>query len=406
MVLTGSRDARLQAAAYWLTFAAAMAPLVSIAATNILAGAALLATLAAYRRLDMPPRLTLPLLVFIAGTLIAVALSSDPRAGWPQLKKFWVYLSLPLMYTVFRGAERMERLIIGWTLLATASAVWSFVQFGMKRQFAIEHGIEFYRYYVGQRATGFMSHWMTFGAEQMIVFLMLIAALSFGAIRMRRGLLWAAAGVIGVSIAISFARSAWLGTAVATIYLVAAWRPRLLFLAPFAVSVAWFAAPRSVQQRVISIYQPNRAIDSNEHRYITRAAGVEMVKSSPWVGIGPEIVGRDFDKYVPAHIARPLPEGFYGHLHNLYLQYAAERGIPTLLAFLWFIGAAFVHLARSAVRHRSAFAHGGVAVVIAILTEGFFEVNLGDSEVLRMFLTVVACAYAGEQAGKTVPRLR
>jgi hypothetical protein len=37
--------------------------------------------------------------------------------------------------------------------------------------------------------------------------------------------------------------------------------------------------------------------------------------------------------------------------------------------------------------------HGGVAVLLATLAEGFFELNLGDSEVLTMFLVVVACGY-------------
>ena len=37
--------------------------------------------------------------------------------------------------------------------------------------------------------------------------------------------------------------------------------------------------------------------------------------------------------------------------------------------------------------------HGGIAVVIATLVEGFAEYNLGDSEVLTMFLVVVACGY-------------
>ena len=32
-------------------------------------------------------------------------------------------------------------------------------------------------------------------------------------------------------------------------------------------------------------------------------------------------------------------------------------------------------------------------MVLATLVEGFVEVNLGDSEVLTMFLVVVACGY-------------
>jgi hypothetical protein len=37
--------------------------------------------------------------------------------------------------------------------------------------------------------------------------------------------------------------------------------------------------------------------------------------------------------------------------------------------------------------------HGAIAAVLATMAEGFVELNLGDSEVLTMFLVVVACGY-------------
>jgi len=37
--------------------------------------------------------------------------------------------------------------------------------------------------------------------------------------------------------------------------------------------------------------------------------------------------------------------------------------------------------------------HGAIAVVLAVAVAGVFELNLGDSEVLAMFLAVVACGY-------------
>ena len=37
--------------------------------------------------------------------------------------------------------------------------------------------------------------------------------------------------------------------------------------------------------------------------------------------------------------------------------------------------------------------HGAIAVILAVLAEGFFEYNLGDSEVLTMFLVVTMGAY-------------
>ena len=89
-----------------------------------------------------------------------------------------------------------------------------------------------------------------------------------------------------------------------------------------------------------------------------------------------------------------MPDGFYGHLHNIYLQYAAERGIPTMLAMMWLIGKVLWDFA-AALRSKLVSAearfvlHGAIAAILAILAEGFLEFNLGDSEVLTLFLAVV-----------------
>jgi putative inorganic carbon (hco3(-)) transporter len=128
-----------------------------------------------------------------------------------------------------------------------------------------------------------------------------------------------------------------------------------------------------------------------------------MVKAHPWFGLGPEQIRRNFDSYVPADIQRPLPVGYYGHLHNIYVQYAAERGIPALVFILWLIGMTmwdcFQGILRAGrARSQELFVlHGTIAVIIGVLVGGLFEYNLGDSEVLMMFLSVVALGYAAVQ---------
>jgi putative inorganic carbon (HCO3(-)) transporter len=50
--------------------------------------------------------------------------------------------------------------------------------------------------------------------------------------------------------------------------------------------------------------------------------------------------------------------------------------------------------------------HGAIAVVLAIMIAGIFELNLGDSEVLTMFLVVVAAGYAArDQALAQEPKV-
>jgi O-antigen ligase len=111
---------------------------------------------------------------------------------------------------------------------------------------------------------------------------------------------------------------------------------------------------------------------------------------------------------VPADIPRPLPVGFYGHLHNIYLQYAADRGIPTMLMMMWLLAQALVDFTRGlrklprAPANRRFLLHGAVAVILATLVEGVVEYNLGDSEVLTMFLVVLGCGYLALEPGLAI----
>jgi putative inorganic carbon (HCO3(-)) transporter len=92
----------------------------------------------------------------------------------------------------------------------------------------------------------------------------------------------------------------------------------------------------------------------------------------------------------------------------LYLQYAAERGIPTLLIFMWMIVTILWDFARTLRRKlvdpEARFVlHGAIAVVLAILAEGYAENNLGDSEVLTLFLAVVAFGYIAREVAGAAP---
>jgi Flp pilus assembly pilin Flp len=42
--------------------------------------------------------------------------------------------------------------------------------------------------------------------------------------------------------------------------------------------------------------------------------------------------------------------------------------------------------------------HGAIAVIIAVMVAGYGEVNLGDSEVLAMFLSVLACGFIAAES--------
>jgi O-antigen ligase len=160
----------------------------------------------------------------------------------------------------------------------------------------------------------------------------------------------------------------------------------------------WFAGPESVRDRMRSIVRPRGTVDSNLHRVVTWRTGVAMIRANPLTGVGPQRVGLVFDQYVPADVPRPLPVGWYGHLHSIYLQTAAERGLPALVLLLAMIGQALWRFARPGTPPW--LRHGATAALIAVLVSGITEHNLGDSEVLMMTLSVMALASSGPALGR------
>ncbi|HET8547874.1 MAG TPA: O-antigen ligase family protein [Bryobacteraceae bacterium] len=390
-------DDRLKRAARVLAQAAIAATLVSIAASQILLGAALIACIAAYRaKLRVPP-IWLPLSIFLAGTLVSLMLSADPGAGLPQVRKLYVFLIVIVAATALRSAGDVARTFLLCGSAATLSALWSFVEFWQRWRAAHELGRQFYTYYIGDRTSGFMSHWMTFGGQISIVATLVTAVLLWKA-PPRRWLWWTAVSVMLAALLISFTRGMWLAAGAGGIYLIGRWRPKLLLLVPLLAVIAWLIAPEPLRQRVRSIYRPHGEQDSNYHRIVTWRTGIAMIRAHPWFGLGPEMPGREFRRFIPV-VGPPLPEGWYGHLHNVYLQYAAERGVPVLLVFLWMVGKAlwdWLRAARRSTAESAAVLHGCIAAVIAVLVAGIFEFNLGDSEVLMLFLALLACGYVAK----------
>jgi O-antigen ligase len=366
---------------------------VSIAASQILLGLGILLQLLFQGKL-LFPRIWIPLAAFFLWTALADVLSPDPWGGRAQIRKFFVFLFIPLVYGVFvRQFSKVFYLMMAWTAAASASGIWSLGQYMVHFRHAT------YRSYVGRRTTGFESHWMTFGALELSVLSLLLAQYFFSNRKMP---LWAygSVAVLPAAILISGTRSIWGATLFAALYLIWFWRPKMMFALPVILAAAFFLSPPTTRQRILSTVHPNASIDSDEHRLVTFRTGIQMIKAHPWFGLGPEEIGRNFNAYVPADIPRPLPVGYYGHLHSIYLQYAAERGIPGLLLMLWLIGLILWDCMKGIARLRGApsqelfILHGTVAVVIGILVGGIFEYNLGDSEVLMMFVSVVALAYA------------
>lgn len=394
-----NRDSIFEKAAFWATFWAVALSVVSIAASQILLGAALLALICRGRKPQLPVYI-LPLSLYVAGTFIAGIASGSPLLGMPQYKKFFVFLILICVANTFRKVKQVRWLLLAVIAVSIASGAWGLEQYWRKWTYARAHGLNFSITYIVDRITGFMSHWMTFSGHMMIALLALVAFLFFAAIS-RKELWWIAPAGLVISAALILAqtRAMWIGAAVGLIYLVWQRDKRLIITLPVLAGVLYVASPENVQQRMVSIVHERGKVDSNSHRKATWAIGWEIVKAHPITGIGPQMVKYRYNDWVPAWL-RPLPEGYYEHLHNIYFQTAAERGVPTLLMLLWMIA----WIMRDAWRGLKALAAGPgderfalnaiLAIMISILVSGLLENNLGDSEVLMVFLGISQCVYA------------
>jgi putative inorganic carbon (hco3(-)) transporter len=214
----------------------------------------------------------------------------------------------------------------------------------------------------------------------------------------------ACACLMSMAVLLAETRMVWIATAMAGMYLAWFWKRWLVLAFPILAALLILLSPASMRERFTSMVHPSEA-DSNQFRLVTWRTGLRMIEAHPLLGLGPEGPKYHFDEYLPADVT-VKPSGWYGHLHNIYLQYAAERGIPVMLVMMWMLGQIGYDFRRGLSRlppgrgYQRFLLHGGIAVLLATLTEGFAEYNLGDSEVLTMFLVVVGCGYVAMEIGE------
>src|SRR5713226_1505782 len=226
-----AKEEYLHRIATWSMLASAAAIVMSIAVSQILLGLALISLIASEAPLRFPP-IKAPLFLFLGWTMLSILFSVDPGDGLPQVRKLFVFSVLLVVYSVLREARHARWLAEAWFVVAAASAVRSLVQFGQKLEMARAKGQDFYDSYVGERITGFLSHWMTFSEVGMLILLVLLSYLFFapGVSRRAAFLGGLCAAVLVSSLLVSFTRGIWLATAVGCGYLVWQWRKKFLLV--------------------------------------------------------------------------------------------------------------------------------------------------------------------------------
>lgn len=339
------------------------------------------------------PPVKAPLLLFCGLTVVSVLAAADSSVGGTAVRKFVLFAIMLLAVNLVASRKHMMLLLHGLFLESAVATVVAAVQ--LVTRYLIVREVHpdqiYYQMAFEQRVTGFMGHWMHFGGQQMLIFAMLAAYLLLA--RVRKALWWAVCGLVAASIVFGLTRGVWLGAFAAGVYLVARWKPLWLAALPLLLAAAWFVAPSILRERVHNALNPS-GDPALSIRFEMWQVGMRMIREHPWLGVGPNNIVPEYPRYLPP--GKSPIVGYHGHLHNNFLQLAAERGLPALAAWLWFMGALAWHFWRE--RRRAGWmAEGVLAAWIALVVEGFFEFNFGSSPVLMLFLFLasVPAAAAG-----------
>ena len=375
------RHAALEQAGLLALFGVAGALQFSIAVAQILLTVSILCWLALIivdRESVEIPSFAWPLVVYAALTLVSTAFSPDPRVSLMACKQMVLFLLVPLVYRFARGGNAQTMVTVIVSFAAAAAAVGIF-----------QYGVLHYDN-LGQRPQGTLGHYMTYSGLLMLVIGTALARILFG----ERDRLWAALVVpaLAVAIPLTFSRSAEVGACAAVALLLLLKDRRLLALLPIFALVFFVAAPARITNRVESIF--NLKDPTASDRLVMLREGVHMVKDHPLLGIGPNMVQPLYAQYREADAVNATNP----HLHNVPLQIAAERGLPALGAWLWFIVALVVTLWKMLRdKRQKLLAATALAAVVAMLAAGMFEYNFGDSEFLMLFLILVTLPFAAAQ---------
>jgi O-antigen ligase len=400
VIVAGNPAVGLERAAYYALLAFVAALPFSIVASEVLLTIAGLLWLAVvirgHERVEVP-RMFWPLAAYAGATLIAAAFSVDPKTSFIDCKQLLLFSIVPIAYRLLPGRRALTAVDIIITAGAI-SAVIGIVEFGILKFDSL-----------GQRPRGLLGMYMTYSGQ-----LMLVACTAAARVLFRSDdRMWAALVMpaLIVALAATLSRNAWVGACAGIGLLFVIRDFRFVALLPVVAALFIAVAPAQLTERFYSSFRINpfrhdsaateASVLSNRDRLAMIRSGLRIIKDNPLMGVGPDTVRMVYPQYRDPQAVQQLNS----HLHNVPLQIAAERGIPALLLWLWFM----VTLLRDFVRRRHtttvpSVTMGALACTVALLAAGLFEYNFGDSEFLMLFLVAVTLPYAADRGTPALPQ--
>lgn len=371
----------------------------SLIQLNIITGEGVFGTLAAIlwivvavqdARRPLTPPFFVPLLALAGWTFVSTIVSPDRLASLREDKQLLLYLIVPATMRLARG-PRATTAVNAMIAVGSLGAFIGIVQALVTEPNELLHA----------RPHGLLGHYMTYSG-----ILMLIACAATAQLVYRgRDWVWPAVAVpaLLIALAMSQTRNAWLG-GIAGMGLVLMLRRRAWLVAvPVVIAIA-LTVP-AVRSRALSVFDPTNT--TNLDRVSMLKSGVAMIKDHPLFGVGPNMVPREYlEHYKRADAKDPAdqPGSTRAHLHDVPVQLAAERGLPALACWIWFLVVAWRDLWRQLRRGVApALAATGLAAILAMVVAGLFEHNFGDSEFLIVLLGLVTLPFAAALSPDEAP---
>jgi len=319
-----------------------------------------------------------PLIVYAVLSLVSSFLSVNPETSLKDSKELLLFLIVPMVYIGFFKEGVLKKANLALLVSAYLSCLYSLFYF-------------FFKASPGERIEGFMGQVMTQAGLLLLFSCMALSMLLFSHERIR--CLWGLGFLFSLFVLIlTQTRSAWVGLVIAASLILFLYKPRALIIVPLAVGLFYLISPQPIKRRALSSFSLTHF--SNKLRIEHMRIGIKIIKEYPLFGTGPNTVDMVFQnsKYELSKRARSLP-----HLHNNILQIGAERGIPTLLAWLTFMVWAFISLIKLLKNKDPTllpFTVVALAALFALFTAGLFEYNFADSEITMLFLYMITIPFS------------
>ncbi len=271
-------------------------------------------------------RLDWPIVLFLLGAVFAGLAATDLGTHARNLRV--VVLEPLLFYYLAKRESQTEDeffgLVDAWLLAGVAVSLFAFYQYLFTSDTIVAEGVA--------RARGLYGSPNNLGIYLARV-LPVAGCLAVWGER-RRGLYAAAFAVVAAALALTFSLGAWLGAAVALLFVALLGSRRRFALGIVGVlALALLGGWLLDLPRIVSHFSPDAA--TWRWRVYVWQAGINMVRDHPLLGVGLD----NFLKLYPSYmLPEAWPEPGLSHPHNLLLDLWLSTGLLGLVGGVWLIG--------------------------------------------------------------------